>query len=472
MPPTSRNSRIRPIVLWTTACALVVVVLVYFGSYGIPRLHQKAFSHLRPPPSPPPEQPGAEDNAKDDIITPDDWVFDHRRDSKNYGLSAGQCVDAFPLLYQEIDRAVEHRRKVGNVTAKEVEVAWRETGIVRAMIRNNELYIIQAQGVWRGDDRLRSLATLGSLNRAITSYQGRLPNIEFSLTVGDPALVDPASDYTTWSYSRLLPYQETLWLMPGYGFWGSPATGMRSYSEFRSILDDSEDDFLDKIPKLVWRGTLDVTGSDVRKALLKESEDQDWSDAKTLDWKNETSVMKDLISMEDHCAYMFAAETGGNAQAGRLKYLWNCNNVVVAHESSWIEHFHHLLAPSGDYQNYVKLKSDFSDLRKTMKDMLQPETLQDRGRLIADNARKMFRERYLTPAAEACYWRALIRGWASVQGFEPQLWTESEQPDWHEGGSEIRIRRRPRGVPFESYALMEDVEWDIPAESRHICMGN
>jgi hypothetical protein len=33
---------------------------------------------------------------------------------------------------------------------------------------------------------------------------------------------------------------------------------------------------------------------------------------------------------------------------------------------------------------------------------------------IATNNVKTFRERYLTPAAEACYWRGLWDGWAEV----------------------------------------------------------
>jgi len=59
---------------------------------------------------------------------------------------------------------------------------------------------------------------------------------------------------------------------------------------------------------------------------------------------------------------------------------------------------------------------------------------------IADNSVRTFRERYLTPAAEACYWRALIRGWGSIS-FESELY----EPNG-EGG------RKQRGDRFESYA--------------------
>lgn len=463
MAPTStRRSNVRPILGWTGACALIITVFVYYFGSGIPRLHQHAFDHLRPPPSPPADQPETGSQVDDCQATFNSWAFDHRRDSKNYGLSESQCSSAFPLLGEEIDRAVDYRRRVGNITVEEVEDAWRQNEAMRVLIHENQLYIVNARGLYSAELRLRSLATLNSLNRAVTSYSGRLPTVEFTISVGDSPQADRANDFTALAYSRR-SNQESLWLMPGYGFWSSPANGMRSYASFRSIIIDSDQDFLDKVPKLVWRGTLGTDdGADARKALAKESHGQSWSDVRVVDWSNQTSaedvedVEEDLISMEDHCSYMFAVETEDNSHAGRLKYLLNCNNVVMTPEFSWIEHFHHLLAPSGDYQNYVKLKRDFSDLRTTMRGLVEPSRLQNTGRLIADNARKMFRERYLTPAAESCYWRDLIRGWASIQDFEPQVWIESEEPDWHIG-SGTKVKRKPRGTLFESYTLMKDV---------------
>lgn len=67
-----------------------------------------------------------------------------------------------------------------------------------------------------------------------------------------------------------------------------------------------------------------------------------------------------------------------------------------------------------------------------------------RAERIAGNAVRVFRERYLTGAAEVCYWRRLVRGWREVS-FEPSFYDES-------GGW--------RGVPAESYFLMGKVEWD------------
>ena len=46
---------------------------------------------------------------------------------------------------------------------------------------------------------------------------------------------------------------------------------------------------------------------------------------------------------------------------------------------------------------------------------------------------------YLGPAAEACYWRGLVRGWASVARTDGLGWDEDEVP----------------GVPWEEFSLSE-----------------
>jgi hypothetical protein len=66
----------------------------------------------------------------------------------------------------------------------------------------------------------------------------------------------------------------------------------------------------------------------------------------------------------------------------------------------------------------------------------------EKTRRIADNSVRVFRERYLTAAAEACYWRRLIKEWKTVS-FEPQLW---------EGVGEGKVDRgRKRGVRWETF---------------------
>ena len=101
----------------------------------------------------------------------------------------------------------------------------------------------------------------------------------------------------------------------------------------------------------------------------------------------------------------------------------------------WIQHHHYLLVSNGTQQNYVEVERDFTDLSERMNDLLErPEE----AKRIADNNVKTFRERYLTPAAEACYWRALIRGWAQVS-FIPEPYEI------------IQGRKRHRGLRVESF---------------------
>ena len=65
---------------------------------------------------------------------------------------------------------------------------------------------------------------------------------------------------------------------------------------------------------------------------------------------------------------------------------------------------------------------------------------------IADNSVKVFRERYLTPAAEACYWRALWRAYAKVS--DP---VEFKTP--MADGMELT-----RGLRYETFMLLSSDE--------------
>lgn len=51
----------------------------------------------------------------------------------------------------------------------------------------------------------------------------------------------------------------------------------------------------------------------------------------------------------------------------------------------------------------------------------------------------------MTPAAEACYWRRMIRNWAEVQAFEPSAFLDVKNDD----GSKWKTQR---GVDWEIFA--------------------
>jgi hypothetical protein len=107
------------------------------------------------------------------------------------------------------------------------------------------------------------------------------------------------------------------------------------------------------------------------------------------------------------------------------------------HKRTWLESHHPLLVSSGPSQNFVEVETDFSDLEDKVLFLLQNPAEAQR---IAKNNIEAFRDRYLTPAAQACYWRRMLNSWAEVS-FEPEEW-EIEQ---------MSGARRTRGVPFESF---------------------
>jgi len=94
------------------------------------------------------------------------------------------------------------------------------------------------------------------------------------------------------------------------------------------------------------------------------------------------------------------------------------------------------------------VKRDFSDLSDKMDWLLAHP---NEAANIARNNVNQFRDKYLTPAAEACYWRRLIEEWATV-GFEPSFY--ELRPDG---------TRKWRGIPYESFSLMRGLDWDKQA---------
>jgi hypothetical protein len=88
------------------------------------------------------------------------------------------------------------------------------------------------------------------------------------------------------------------------------------------------------------------------------------------------------------------------------------------------------------------VKEDWSNLNEVI-EYLEANPFE--AERIADNTVKAFRDRYLAPAMEVCYWRKLFRAWAEVT--DPVAYIPLED----------------KGTRWESFALMGKLNWDKTA---------
>ncbi len=310
---------------------------------------------------------------------------------------------------------------------------------VKAMIFQGRLFVISDEGMtdYYGT---RLFATLESIHRALVSFPDRaqLPNCEFIISWGDK----PAHGAPVWGYTKKdTPDFYDTWLMPDFGFfsWPEPKTG--TYTEIRRAMEkvDADVPFENKVPKLVWRG---ASLNEDRGTLIERTRGREWADVRSIDWQDPKDLEDNHVALADHCRYMFVAHVSGLSWSGQGKYVRNCHSVVVSHALEWREIYDGALVYGGPKQNAVRVADDWEDLEATMERLIANTTV---ARKIADNSQTMLRDRYLTPAAEACYWRKLIQGYASVS-FESELYEADG--------------RTLRGVPYESFTLLRKVHWD------------
>ncbi|KAF9886562.1 hypothetical protein FE257_011334 [Aspergillus nanangensis] len=357
-----------------------------------------------------------------------EWIFEVERDGDNHGLSEAQCRSAFPLLFTELEKTSD-ARKDNPITYNELEELPVEDGMVRAIIDKGELYIVDfgAMPVTFS----RGKATLHSLHRALASFpaSASLPPIEFIFTTEDYS--NPTTS-PIWSYSKR-DEDTSIWLMPDFGYWSWPEVHIGPYKAIRQRIATVDDSlpFAQKKKQLLWRGAV-APNPDIRGSLLTHTQGRSWASVLAIDWGDAQNLQFNFLPMEDHCRYMFVAHTEGRSFSGRGKYLLNCRSVMVSHRLVWREAHHAAMIQAGPDANFVEVERDFGDLDRKIEFLIDHPEVAER---IADNAVKTFRDRYLTPAAESCYWRELVRRYALACEFEPVLVKEDGEF---------------RGTPFET----------------------
>ncbi|TKA32444.1 hypothetical protein B0A50_01552 [Salinomyces thailandicus] len=344
---------------------------------------------------------------------PPKWDFDWQRDGNNHSLSAAQCDEAFPRLYHEIDRSMAYWRE-RDLNTQSLELYEGNEAGLRVLVRDGQLRVLQTKGMYRDDFRQRVTAVLHQVYRAITAAEGTdagFHNTELTFIVDDwPNFPQDGRDLAALSFTRNISNRDhdRAWLMPEFNFWAAvPSAG--AFADMQAKARQYDLAIAEKVQKAVWRG-VEWTNQEVRGALLAQSADQSWADVRKMTWSNTT----DFLPLHELCRYAYVVNTEGRSWSSRLTHLLNCDSVPIIHDITWTAHYYHLLHP---VVNYISVHRNFSDLGHQIE--YYKEHRESRQR-IADAARTMFRERYTTPAAAACYWRRLLRSWSSVAAIAPR----------------------------------------------------
>lgn len=451
-------------VLSTTSLAALITFLVYFylfwparsqleEAYTEARLGDESFqSHSELLEQ---DAAGARPTASSSVKH--HFTYDYEKHQRYHAMSDEQCDASFPHLFDPI-YATAAARAESPIRLSELDI---EDGkcLVRVLVYQSELFIIQGNQnheCWYQLWHERTAGLLNSIHRAISSAQpDTIPDAEFVLSLDDdpqrPVDKMHGKDSNTTAVMGLarLSNQTHIWLMPDYAFWAWPSARVGSHSQAsrEAAETNSQWPWHKKFPKAIWRGSTHVNPP-LRESLVQLTAYKPWADVAECNI-NDPLTKEHCILQHEHCRYRFPVHTEGYTYSGRLKYLQLCNSAPIIHDLKWEEFHTHLLRPYRPEQNFIPVKADWSDLEEKVRYYLDHD---EETQTIARNNHETFAKKYLTSAAASCYWRRLIRMWATVQGFEPQLYAFNRETG----------QRTLRGVPFEAYAV--DAVRPVPVE--------
>ncbi|KAI9045132.1 uncharacterized protein KD926_009546 [Aspergillus affinis] len=180
--------------------------------------------------------------------------------------------------------------------------------MARAAIVDEYLYV-KATRAHNDDHRRKILGVLSSIHRALVTNPGvTIASTEFVFSVEDKLDDVAGPQHPLWILARK-PDEESVWLMPDFGFWSwNNDHTDRPIGPYNAVVDrivrreKDEYPWDEKKPKLVWRRKLSFAAK-MRRGLLEAARDQPWDDVKELGWHRRENFM----TMEDHCQYRYIA---------------------------------------------------------------------------------------------------------------------------------------------------------------------
>lgn len=390
------------------------------------------------------------------------------------------CKAQFPLLYPQLDELKKHWSSRGGITKEHVDrleeaaAGQNRWAWARVIIRDGRLWIRRYHG---GDDT-RQKAILALLNNAIltdpafaaskngTRSSESLPPVDLVISTGDRDGFPGAEEGPSWVLTKRIQDEKAkgTWLAPDFGFMGWPEAQAPTYPEVVELQRQEEQTWHweRKDDRAFWRGF--PNWYPIRKDLmdrtrppshLPQGDPNAWADVFATTFGGETGPeYRPLVKLEEHCRRKYLIHSEGNSYSGRSKYLLSCHSITIAHKLEWTQHFHPALISdvTKPTQNYIELPGPgFDGLEEAVRGLWESDGRQTgavgawnrakqkgilgslSARAIADNARDSLRDRYLTPAATACYWRAALAAYGEAQ--QPSTWTnKTASADHHDKG--------------------------------------
>ncbi|KAH6891375.1 glycosyl transferase family 90-domain-containing protein [Thelonectria olida] len=373
-------------------------------------------------------------------------------------LTADQCNSIFPGLTREIELAASQGP---------FDLEYDHGRVLNGRVQDGRLVILRDPGRRELSREMlqRQKASIHQLHQALVTAPEPLPNASFALSIHDKPI------HTSFTYARPVSSDSPRhhFPMPHFSGWSWPLPFIGSLSSAAAAIADIEarTPFHTKDPRPVWRGTVWFNNGAgryprLRQDLLAAAGNTTWADVQKLHWETGAHNASNALRIEDFCQSRYIIHTDGVAYSGRLQFHQLCESVVLTPPLEWMQHTSHLIRPVCSstllgtkpyipssmnetwYQNHSPTESnlvfvspDWSDLEDTVRWL---EEHQDIAAGIARRQREMFAQKgYLSPAADACYWRALIRGWSEV--------AQPVGAEWEQ-----------KGIPFEEFVVLQDSE--------------
>lgn len=371
----------------------------------------------------------------------------------NLSLTTAQCNAFFPNLTDPIISLLSQGPFTIHPSSTPLLISLQDTHLsILKSQRKTDLSI----------DMLASrTAALHQLHRAVLTTPPSdppLPDTLLSLNIQDQPF-GTALAYSTQADPAARPGALTTdanadarsWLMPHFSFWAwnLPFVGSMSRAAAAITALESSTPFSAKIPRAVWRGTTwfsSVHNPRLRANLVALARDQPWADVEPLAWDTAGAerTAGNALAIEDFCRYKYVLYTEGVTYSGRFQFLQMCGSVLITPPLGWLQHATHLVRPVFSHEmlgrgeaevsasvrrawprawgveeaNAVFVRPDWSDLEEVVA-WLEAHPREAEG--IARRQRETFvGGGYFSPAAETCYWRALVRGWGEVVRWEDE----------------------------------------------------